>query len=269
MSKFSIITTAYLHNQHRVDQLRRCRDSLISLQSLNFEWIFVDDGSTEKTPDLLIDNVILANQPHLERIHALRKAMSLATGEWFMFVDADDELFSYSLEAISQMIDKYPDQKMFNFASFHVHENYGAHIRNAFEPAKLDVGHDVFGGGNIVNGTFVFHRSVFEDLGGYPDDLEQVDTTELNYGGVRDLKMTSPYDFSVAAQLEFPEIRQFFLVGEEDPDGKVIKELGNPWGQDYYLFYKYTRKYYSMPINVPLYIVHHEGKDEGGKHAIG
>ena len=37
--------------------------------------------------------------------------------------------------------------------------------------------------------------------------------------------------------------------------GKVIKELGNPVGNDFYLFFKYTRVYHSLPLDLYLYQV--------------
>ena len=135
-----------------------------------------------------------------------------------------------------------------------------------YERGALEVGHEVFGGGNIVNGTFVFHRSVYKDLGGYPPDVvKDIDCTDINYPAfpgqekpyIRDLHANTPYDFSAFMQLKYPEIRQYFMVDHEaEPSGKIIKELGNPWGNDYALFYQYTRKYHSKPIKEYLYKVH-------------
>ena len=68
--------------------------------------------------------------------------------------------------------------------------------------------------------------------------------------------MNTPFDFAAYAQIEFPELRQFFMVDHINEPAKIIKELGNPWGQDFYIFYKYTRKYRSIPLEEYLYIVH-------------
>jgi len=262
--KFSIITTIYCWHDLKKRQLERCKKSVDKQSFKDLEHIIVDDGSpADYVP---VDASFV--QPHLERVNALREAMKLAKGEWFVFLDADDELASYYLEAVNQMIEKNPTYKMFNFGSLHVHKDYNANVRGPFKPKELEVGHEVFGGGNIVNGTYVFHRSVYDDLGGFPDSLDDVDTTEINYGCVRSLAMSSPFDFSAAAQIEFPEIRPYFMVGEGEPKTKTIKELGNPWGQDFYLFYKYTRKYHSKAYDIPLYIVHHEGKQDGEGHEI-
>ena len=186
--------------------------------------------------------------------------MKEAKGEWFVFLDSDDELVSYYLEVCDAMIVKFPDSKLFNFGSIHITKDYKAQARDAFKPAKLDVGHEVFGGGKIVNGTFIFHRSVYEDLGGFPEQhMEAVDCTDINYPDnegnlVRVLSMCSPWDFSAYYQVKYPEIRQFFTHNAEPH--KVIQELGNPWGNDFALFYQYTRKYHSEPVDAHLYIVH-------------
>lgn len=268
--KFSVITPVHVWNKIRQDQLFRCTTSVQNQTFTDAEHIIVDDGSTlplrykSKTIPVHVEKV-----EHLERINAYNKAFSLAQGEWFVLIDSDDEFFSYSLQAMSQMIKAFPEYKMFNFGSLHVNRNYKTTVRGAFSPAKKEVGHEVFGGGNIVNGTFIFHRSVYDNLGAFPPSvLKDVDCTELNYGNVRDLHMTSPWDFSAAFQVEFPEQRQFFHVTHPDHPKNVVKEIGNPWGNDHYLFYKFTRKYHSKVFDVPLIIIHHEGKVDGEEHEI-
>jgi hypothetical protein len=182
----------------------------------------------------------------------------MAKGEWFTVLDSDDEYDPKYLERCVKFIRKYTDYKMFNFGCKFVHKDGGISNRDAFVLPELKVGHEIFGGGNIVSGTYIWHRSIYDDLGAYPiDRITNVDCSEINYGGVRDLFMGSPWDFSAAAQLEFPEIRQFYMVKHPDHPKNIVKELGNPWGQDYYLFYKYTRKYHSKSIaGEHLYIVH-------------
>ncbi len=269
--KFSIITTAHVWHELRQKQLYRCFDSVQTQTFEDAEHVIIDDGSPidikyrkNNIP------IIWTKQDQMERVIALNNALSMASGEWIIFLDSDDEFMSYALQCMNQVIEANPDYKMFNFSNIYIHRKYRTHIRDAFKPKEKKVGHEVFGGGNIVNGTFLFHRSVYEDLGGYPDDvIKDVDCSEINYGGVRNLHMVNPWDFSAAAQLEFPELRNFFLVDHEDEPDKIIKELGNPWGQDFFLFYKYTRKYHSKPYDIPLLIVHNEGKTNEEGHEIG
>lgn len=265
--KYSIITPVYVGDENRLNGLYRSIESVKRQTIKDYEHVIINDGSTldAKIPK----SIKLINQPHLERIVAYYNGMKKAEGEWFVLLDSDDELVSYYLEACDAMMQKFPDAKMFNFGSIHITGDYKAQSRDAFKPAKLDVGHEVFGGGRIVNGTFIFHRSVYEDLGGYPEPvIKDIDCSEINYPNnegnmVRDLGMSSPYDFAAYYQLKYPEIRPFFT--HETEKEKSIQELGNPWGNDMILFFQYTRKYHSEPIDAHLYIVH---PSKGGNHGF-
>lgn len=257
--KFSVITTVHVWNDKRAQDLVRAIESvrLQTYDPLDFEHIIVNDGSTQKVVIPSYPFIRLFNKTHEERVIAYNYAFQKAIGDWFVFLDSDDELDKRYLEKVSYFIENNPHYKMFNFGCIFKHKDGIETKRAAFRLPKKEVGHEMFGGGNIVNGTFVFHRSIYEDLGGFPPAvIKNINCSEINYGGVRDLHMNTPYDFSAAAQLEFPELRKYFMVDHLNEPNKIIKELGNPWGQDFYLFYKYTRKYHSMPVDEYLYQVH-------------
>jgi glycosyltransferase involved in cell wall biosynthesis len=258
--KFSIITPVHLWNTHRVEFFMKTIASVKNQHYKDFEWIVVDDGSTQQFLWSIVtnahDKVKLIHKEHEERVISYSEAFKRAKGEWFVLLDSDDELEPDALEKLAEEIKANPRSKMFNFGAIYHHTDGKETFRDAFKPDLEEIGHAVFGGGNIVNGTFIWHKSVYKELGGFPPDrLGGVDTSEINYGGVRDLYMGTPYDFSAAAQLEFPEMRQFFMVDHENEPNKILKELGNPWGQDYYLFFKYTRKFHSKPLKHYLYVV--------------
>jgi glycosyltransferase involved in cell wall biosynthesis len=245
---FSIITPVHVHSQERLAQLYRAIDS-VKAQTYSvggsqeglFEMLIVNDGSI--VDFTLPDYPWLKrfDQPHLERNYACNNAMKNATKEWFCFLDSDDMYSPYYLEAVAAMINNHPDYKMFNFASLHIHPNYSISVRGSFRPAVLEKGHAAFGGGQIVNGTFVFNRECYEKLGGFPET-------------------TNPWDFSAQAQKEFPELKEIFTIINEDNPNGVVRELGNPWGQDFYYFYKLTREYHCLPCELPLYWVFHKGQ---------
>ena len=255
--KFSILTPVHIWNEERRDQLFRAIESVKKQTFQDYEHIIVNDGSTLEVEIPKDDKTLVLNQPHLERVVAYNLAMENAKGEWFVCLDSDDELDPQYLEKFNEAIEANPEFKLFNCGSRYVHKNGSISVRGPFRPPEREVGHEEFGGANIVNGTFVWHRSLYDEMGGFPPaKVENVDCTEINYGGVRDLYMTSPWDFSAMAQIEFPELRKHYFIDRENEPDKAIKELGNPWGQDHYLFYKYTRKYRTFPFEDNLYIVH-------------
>jgi glycosyltransferase involved in cell wall biosynthesis len=257
--KYSIITPVHLWGDERVQMFLKTIESVRNIKNRDFEWIIVDDGSTVgfMWEQLMHKPYIIIHQQHEERVIAYSKAFSEAKGDWFVLLDSDDELSWDIFDVLNEKMQQYPQAQMFNFGCEYHHKDGKVTRRDAFMPKREQSGHEKFGGGNIVNGTFVFHKSVYALLGAYPEkNLRDVDVSEINYGkDKRDLYMGTPYDFSAAAQLEFPEIREYFMVDHEDEPEKIIKELGNPWGQDYYLFYKYTRRIHSVPLRECLYIV--------------
>lgn len=260
---FTIVTSVHLWNDERVQGFLRCIESVKNQTFRDFEWVIVDDGSTV---DFLWENVFnpkdfpmvrVIHKPNEERVIGYNTAFQNAKGQWITLLDSDDEYVPDYLEVCHGLIQKYPEYKLFNFGSIHIFRDGKIQNRPAFKPLKMAVGHEVFGGGNIVWGTYIFHRSLFDEFGAYPPAvIENIDCTPINYGGMRSLHMNTPYDFSAWAQMTFPELRQYFMVDVESEPEKIIKELGNPWGQDHILFYKYTRTHHSMPVDYFLYKVH-------------
>lgn len=258
--QFSVITTVHLWNDYRVEMFKKCIESLKAQTKKHFEWVVVDDGSTVpfdwNSLSKLDFPVKVISKSHEERVIALNEAFKKAEGEWFVLLDSDDELVDKALEVLAIYICVWPREMMFNFGCIYHHKDGIYTKRGPFKPKRKRVGHVEFSGGNIVNGTFVFHRAIYDDLGAYGEALiESIDTSSINYGGVRDLYLGSPYDFAAWFLLTFPEQRKHFLVNHEAEPEKIIKEIGNPWGQDHALFYKYTRKYKSKAIEEYLYIV--------------
>lgn len=245
MPKFSVITPTYNYDKKRALAFCRAGNSLAYQTFEDYEHIVVDqteeDGYKTEFEGIGYEKVIKVEQPHLERLYALREGFHQAIGDWFCLLDSDDIYLPHYLEACNQMIEENPEAKMFNFGNIYFHKDGKVSARDTFKPKMLEVGHEEFGGGNIVNGTFIFHRDIWEDLGDFPT------TTD---------KLWNPWDFSIAAQEEFPELQKYFMVDHEDEPEKIAKELGNPWGQDFYLFYKYTRKYHSIPVDKHLYGVY-------------
>ncbi len=254
----SIITPVHISEERTYNELLRCIESVKNQTFRDFEHIIINDGSTYPVEIPKYPNLKVINQENLQRYTAYNTGFKEAKGDIFTLLDGDDEYDPDYLLEVDKWFRKYPN-KLFNFGCKYIHSDGNISYREAFEPKKKKVGHETFGGGKIVNGTFVFHRSVYEDLGAFPPHVvKDIDCSEINYSkGPRELHMTSPYDFSAYYQMKYPEIRQFFMVDVESEPTKVIKELGNPFGNDYALFYQYTRKYHSKPIkNKYLYIVH-------------
>lgn len=113
----SIITPTY----NRGSLLRECFSSLVNQTNLNFEWIVIDDGSTDQTEEIIQK---ISQENHQFPIYyykkknggkhtALNFAMSKVNGNVCCILDSDDVFIP---DAIQKMIDEwslyYDNQKI-------------------------------------------------------------------------------------------------------------------------------------------------------------
>ncbi len=88
--KLSIIVPSYNEEKH----IKECMDSLRKQNYPDFEVIVVDDGSTDRTREILTEfatrqQIIFLKQNHLGPGHARNLGASCAGGEILVFVDSD------------------------------------------------------------------------------------------------------------------------------------------------------------------------------------
>ena len=110
--KITIITPTY----NRAKLLKTLYKSLISQASHNFEWLVIDDGSTDNTKEI-IDEFISANplfsiryfyQPNGGKHRAVNLAVKKAKGDFCFIIDSDDFLAQDAVELIYQWIKDLP-----------------------------------------------------------------------------------------------------------------------------------------------------------------
>ena len=105
MKLVSIIVPDY----NRCVRIKKCCDSLINQTYQNIEIIFVDDGSTDKTLDVLNsfldDRVVVVSKKNGGPSDARRVGFNKSHGDYICFVDSDDyidEDFIYKLVMIME-----------------------------------------------------------------------------------------------------------------------------------------------------------------------
>ena len=99
--------TIFTPTYNRAYSLSRLYNSLKKQTFQNFEWLIIDDGSTDNTKELVSDfikeNLISIRyffQENGGKHRAINKAVTLAKGELFFIVDSDDWLPDNSLKII-------------------------------------------------------------------------------------------------------------------------------------------------------------------------
>jgi glycosyltransferase involved in cell wall biosynthesis len=104
--KYPLITV-FTPTYNRAYTLKQLYDSLLNQTNKNFEWLIVDDGSTDNTKELIqlfINEAIINIQYHYKTNGGKHTAINLgiqkAKGELFFTVDSDDYLLDNALEIL-------------------------------------------------------------------------------------------------------------------------------------------------------------------------
>ncbi|MCJ8343002.1 MAG: glycosyltransferase family 2 protein [Cetobacterium sp.] len=99
----SVFTPTY----NRRDTLERLYESLKEQTFKDFQWVIVDDGSTDDTKEYLkkikkenILNITYISKENGGKMRAINEGIALSKGEFFFIVDSDDYLTLDALEKI-------------------------------------------------------------------------------------------------------------------------------------------------------------------------
>ncbi|SDF75009.1 glycosyltransferase family 2 protein [Desulfovibrio legallii] len=115
--KYSIITSVYNCAKH----ISKLMASIFNQSYPNIEWVVQDGGSTDGTLNILrpyADRIKLISEPDSGIYDAWNKALDRATGDWAIFLGADD--FLVSRHSIAQC------HRYLRTAPAHISMSYGA-----------------------------------------------------------------------------------------------------------------------------------------------
>ena len=104
MPKFSIIVPIYNKEKY----IERCIKSILNQTMQDFEIIILNDGSTDKSEEVLLkyinknkEKIIYFKQDNHGIAQTRNNAIEKVTGEYFLFIDADDYIENNLLEKLN------------------------------------------------------------------------------------------------------------------------------------------------------------------------
>jgi glycosyltransferase involved in cell wall biosynthesis len=201
----------------------------------DIELIIVNDASRDDTDEVveamckayqIRDKIIyLKNEVRSERVMSYKRALEASTGDWLIHIGSDDQLFPRFVEFLMVYAEENPEVKLFNFGrAANNHKNW----RQTVAPGLgFQKGQD-FNSGVIAAGQFAWHKSISD---------------QIQFPSVRDC-----YAFADASKIPITGLLD--EEGNQKYYSRFTRTLGNPWGEDFYMFWKLTRE--NQPMLIPI-----------------
>jgi Glycosyl transferase family 2 len=152
--------------------LQEAVDTILAQSFRDFEFIVVDDGSTDATSQLLKRRsdsrmVLLQNSTNLGLPSSLNRGLSKASGKYIARQDADDLSFPERLKEQVRFLDQHLDTAVVGADYIETYEDRPLSNRIQMPKSDLDIKwHGLFQS-PIAHATSVFRREVITAAGGY------------------------------------------------------------------------------------------------------
>lgn len=134
--KLSIITINYNNR----DGLQQTIDSVVNQTFKDYEWIVVDGGSTDGSRELIEQNSEhfewWVSEPDKGIYNAMNKGIAHANGEWFLFLNSGDWLFSN--DVIEKVFSKeYQSDVLYGNVMYHWPDKRGMELEQKPDSVSL------------------------------------------------------------------------------------------------------------------------------------
>lgn len=177
---FSVFTATF----NRAYCLHRPYEALKAQTYKDFEWVIIDDGSTDNTKELVETwkkeadfSIIYVVQPKGGKHFAFNTAHDYMQGKYFISIDSDDSAKSIWLEKVKGYWDKFTaeDYKKVGGIMYGAENQHGVPIGDKFPDDGIDVDYIAYSLKNKVVGDkgYTYQMEVFKKYP-FPTEVKNV-----------------------------------------------------------------------------------------------
>ena len=165
--KVSVVMPVYNGEKY----LRVAVDSILNQTFKDFEFIVINDGSTDRTQEILESyhdrRIIMIHQEHMGLTKSLNKGIALAKGKYIARQDADDISMPERLKKQFEFLENHEIVALLGTAAKIIDER-GNYIHTREYPCDYFSIQKVIKEDNcFCHGSVMFRKKSFFDLGGY------------------------------------------------------------------------------------------------------
>lgn len=172
----SIVTPAY----NQADYLAEAIESVLAQDYPNIEYIVLDDGSIDDTPQVLqrYDGLVFQERhDNMGQARTVNKGWQLASGTYIGYLSSDDLLYPGAISQLvtllnsdSSIVCAFPDANLIDDRSRVIKKN----VCQPFDLAELIVRQECYIGPGAL-----FRRSAFDAVGGWRPELKMAPDREF------------------------------------------------------------------------------------------
>jgi len=178
--KINVIMSVYNGERY----LRRAVESILGQTFADFEFIIVNDGSTDNSLEIIQsyddERIKIINmKQNIGLTKSLNKALKLARGEYIARQDADDECHPERLEKQIKFLEEHPEVGLVGIVGLCMDED--GEIIGRFPPITSDkILRKILRFGNpFIHGSVMFRRNCIERCGFYREYLQNSQDYDL------------------------------------------------------------------------------------------
>ncbi len=164
-------------------------DSILNQTFKNFEFLIIDDGSTDSSAEIIRSYPdprirLIRNRENIGLTGSLNKGLKLAKGKYIARMDADDISLLERLEREVAIADAYPEITVVttgfaNFVNSYREDNRGSVNKGDTDEIEWIGFEDLLEGNKIFHGSVLFKRKNILDIGGYDERLPKAQDYDL------------------------------------------------------------------------------------------
>ncbi|WP_242397948.1 glycosyltransferase family 2 protein [Bacteroides xylanisolvens] len=149
--------------------LKRCLSSIIAQKNDQLELLIIDGGSVDRTMDIVKDASqsidVIVSEPDKGLYDAWNKALRLATGEWIMFLGADDYLLEGAIDEYWNYLKTHTWEGVdIITAQSQLIDGQGKYLRILGNPYNIKEFRRYM---KISHGSTLHNRTLFDELGDF------------------------------------------------------------------------------------------------------
>lgn len=227
--------------------LKRCLNSIVSQKKDQLELLIIDGCSTDRTMDIVREFAesidVIVSEVDKGIYDAWNKGIRLATGEWIMFLGADDYLLEGAMNVYGNYLKKYVwDDIDIITAQSKLIDTKGKYLRVLGNPYEVQEFRRYM---KISHGSTLHNRKLFDELGDF----------NLSF------RICADYEFLLRKELNARYIETPTIAMQVGGVSNTIRGLWEsfkvkcyrksiPWGLNVYYLIKGIIGYYMRKLGV-------------------